>query len=31
MNATGYAISEMLNQLTSGTNPNKIVTKTDLG
>ena len=28
--ALGYAISEVLSQLTSGTNPNEIVTKTDL-
>ena len=29
--ASGYAISRVLNQLTSGTNPNRIVTKIDLG
>ena len=30
IDALGYAISEMLSQLTSGTNPNEVVTKTDL-
>ena len=29
--ALDYAISEILNQLTSGTNPNRVVTKADLG
>ena len=29
--ALGYAIGGMLSQLTSGTNPNKVVTKADLG
>ena len=29
-NVWGYAISEMLSQLTAGTNPNRVVTKTDL-
>ena len=29
-NVSGYIISEMLSQLTSGTNPKRIVTKTDL-
>ena len=29
--ALSYAIGEMLSQLTSGTNPNRVVTKVDLG
>ena len=30
-NTSGYAIDEVLSQLTSGTNPNGVVTKTDFG